>query len=369
MKPQTWKKKGAILVYVVLIMALLIVFGVGMIFLANHNTNTTANEVYAEQAYLTARSGLRSTMTLMEDDTAKTSAVASQLKISKTLASSVDLTANKLGTVNVQMSCADTGCTVLQIDSTGTYQGVSQTVTGYMKSSAPQISGSAMILNKINDIVNDFSKSTNLVSILGFDGKPIASTKLEVKSLPLGLTDYFQDVDFSKLANDSQYIVIDCKNAEGFYLSQYSDHLVVSATSAFTVGSKSYYSYTIQDSSKIIVLHNYVQSYVLLKPIESSNYQYKIFFADNGGTINLPGTFYSLNVWLVAPGSIAAIDAKVQKQPMTIVGGLVCAELSWRNGSKFTINGTNQNPIQNTAFMNLYNQLAGGGWTRSYEKP
>ena len=170
MKPQTWKKKGAILVYVVLIMALLIVFGVGMIFLANHNSNTTVNEVYAEQAYLTARSGLRSTMTMMEEDTAKTSDVASQLKTAKTLTSSVDLTANKLGTVSVQVSCTDTDCTILQIDSTGTYQGVSQTVTGYMKSSAPAINSPFVVFNDVSGNTNANTK------VIGFNGDSLPIT-------------------------------------------------------------------------------------------------------------------------------------------------------------------------------------------------
>jgi len=376
MKPQTWKKKGAILVYVVLIMALLIVFGVGMIFLANHNSNTTVNEIYAEQAYLTARSGLRSTMTMMEEDTANTSDVASQLKTAKTLTSSVDLTANKLGTVSVQVSCTDTDCTILQIDSTGTYQGVSQTVTGYMKSSAPAISSPLVIFNGLD---NSSTNNGNQATVIDFNGSKIINSKNALQNLStLGLENYYQEPDFEALSNDSRYIVVNCNN-NPIKIYQSSSGLIINehstSTYSFTIGtSRLYYKeFTADELQKIIVFYNYSNGITLYSETSTKQEsQVKLFFADdNTGSIGL--NFYGsekapyLNAWIVAPSS--NVKWLNSSKELTLTGILICGTLSWRNGIKFTIDGTGQNPTNNAAFMNLYNMLAGGGWTRSYEKP
>lgn len=369
MKPQAWKKKGAILVYVVLIMALLIVFGVGMIFLANHNSNTTANEVYAEQAYLTARSGLRSTMTMMEEDTAKTSDVASQLKKAKTLTSSVDLTANKLGTVSVQVSCTDTDCTILQIDSTGTYQGVSQTVTGYMKSSAPEVTKPLMILNQLKpDTQID---SGNQATVTDFANKQIAADKATIAKWPLGLENYYQSPDINALLKDSNYIVIDLNNSYYIDIFQNANDLEVDTCQYEKSGAK-VTKYSGNDLKKIFVFYNYSDSRngVALYSTKLTPQKTIMFFADDGGEISFYdyGTMKKdvFNLWLIAPSSSVNI---MNKKDLFLTGNLICGELTWRQGKKFTIDGTDQDPTENTAFMNLYNQLAGGGWTRSYEKP
>lgn len=365
MKPQTWKKKGAILVYVVLIMALLIVFGVGMIFLANHNTNTTANEVYAEQAYLTARSGLRSTMTLMEEDTAKTNAVASQLKTSGTLqAATEELTektsGKKLGTVSVQLSCVDAGaCTVLKLDSTGTYQGVSQTVTGYVKNSAPEITSPFMILNEVNGQSNSNGKN----EIVDFDGSTITKVK-EIQQLPKHMGDTTsQTIDVTKLG--SGYTKIDCSVAAGTDLSIYQSGANLNVYYWGSIKQR------ISSNSSIIVLYNTtgVKNISLYASISATS-QYIIALAEPHSIelVPYPGS-PSMNAWIIAPGS----DVHVEKNnPSTFYlnGGIICKNFSWENGSRWTVDGEGQDGIlNNSAFLNLYNMLAGGGWVRSYEKP
>jgi len=351
MKPQAWKKKGAILVYVVLIMALLIVFGVGMIFLANHNSNTTVNEVYAEQAYLTARSGLRSTMTMMEEDTAKTSDVASQLKTAKTLTSSVDLTANKLGTVSVQVSCTDTDCTILQIDSTGTYQGVSQTVTGYMKSSAPAINSPFVVFNDVSGNTNANTK------VIGFNGDslPITSQNMNYEN------ETTFDVDN---LDASKYKLIDCTDVKTVTIIQRSVLYV-----NFNNKLQGIYS----NNNTVLVLYNIdsAAGVVITASANTANH-YFLVFPDAQNIDLMPFAKNNvetyMNAWIVAPNSNIIVD-EINAFHFKLKGGIVAKTFEWGSSSKWTVDGTGQDPTENTAFMNLYNQLAGGGWTRSYEKP
>lgn len=139
-------KQGVVLVYVILIFSLLVILASGMMTLSLNSRKATINQINNEQAYYTARSGLDLVMDALLNDPELAKRYALLFKrapnntelITHEQLNSIDLTAEKMGVVDIKGECkaylADNStCKKIEITSTGTYNEKKRSVKGIIE--------------------------------------------------------------------------------------------------------------------------------------------------------------------------------------------------------------------------------------------
>lgn len=165
-------KKGAVLLYVIMIFCLMTILGTGMIFLANHNTKMTKIEMNGEQVYQSALSGLETTLDAFTKDAVTGKAVVDQIRASGgILPLSLDgYDSTKMGSIEVTVACATNDastCTKLVVNSTATLNGLTRTVTGYINIIEGGIDKPLVVVN-----VPDIDANGKNTQVCGFGWKP-----------------------------------------------------------------------------------------------------------------------------------------------------------------------------------------------------
>lgn len=127
-------KKGSVLLYVIMIFCLMTILGMGMVFLANHNTKMTQIEMHGEQAYQSALSGLETTLDAFVKEPTTGQNIALKIRNEKSSISTT-VTNQEMGKIDITITCAEddrANCKKLRVDSTATYKGLTKSVIGYL---------------------------------------------------------------------------------------------------------------------------------------------------------------------------------------------------------------------------------------------
>lgn len=133
-------KQGYILVYVIIAFTLLVILGTGVVSLAVNSNRQTQNQIYKQQAYYTAESGLKLFLAKMTDNSNETNTfltnVASTITTVNDQVSATPFSNNShLGGLKVDLKCVESdngSCQKIEVTSTAVYRGLAESVTAYL---------------------------------------------------------------------------------------------------------------------------------------------------------------------------------------------------------------------------------------------
>ena len=123
-------KKGAALIYVVLLSAMIIILGMGLISISSSSYDIAVDETKNEQAYLSSKSGLNFFLNSLKDESS--AELQDLLDKVKTKDQSDTVTINdEVGDVTINLSSVNDY--KIQIDSTSNINGISTITTAYLE--------------------------------------------------------------------------------------------------------------------------------------------------------------------------------------------------------------------------------------------